>query len=402
MTEDIEGKIKLLQDLLTCARNIWSWSYDSHFRNMETNCPDAKILGFIFSLNIDPLLERIKTIGTDKPIVLTDSMNLIWIIDTEPNSDAEAVRYHVIGPVFVEDISSHALADSFSGLHLPLDSFKEYMNVMESVPVMPITRFFEFGLMLHFCITGERISVSDLHYSENAGSQKGTNQNKTDTHGTWALEQELLHLIEEGNMDYRKEAGKLVNASNITSLGNGVPLRNFKNNTIIFTALCARAAVRGGLTTEVAYSLSDKYINGIEACTSLAEVAEINSGMQDDFVRRVHQCKSEKLSSQIQKCCEYIQIHVGDDISVAFLASHFGYSPNYLSKKFKAELNMTVSEYIAKEKIGAAKDLLISGDTKISIICDQLGFGSQSYFSELFKKYTGFTPVQYRNKIKNK
>ena len=76
----------------------------------------------------------------------------------------------------------------------------------------------------------------------------------------------------------------------------------------------------------------------------------------------------------------------------------YGYSPNYLSKKFKTEIGISISEYIAKEKIDAAKNLLISGDNKITKICDQLGFGSQSYFSELFKKYTGMTPVQYRDK----
>ncbi len=75
-------------------------------------------------------------------------------------------------------------------------------------------------------------------------------------------------------------------------LGNGDPIRNLKNMTIIYTALCTRAAIHGGLPPEISYNLSDMYIQSIEASRSLGEIAEVNSAMVDDFVRRVHHCRT--------------------------------------------------------------------------------------------------------------
>lgn len=76
----------------------------------------------------------------------------------------------------------------------------------------------------------------------------------------------------------------------------------------------------------------------------------------------------------------------------------FGISPNYLSQLFKKHMNVGISEYITSQKIDESRKLLKETDLKIYEISDQLGFESSFYFSKVFKKITGLSPKDFRNR----
>ena len=67
-----------------------------------------------------------------------------------------------------------------------------------------------------------------------------------------------------------------------------------------------------------------------------------------------------------------------------------------LSSLFKKEMQVDFSDYLTEKRITQAKFLLKNSNTSIVDIAGNLGFQSQSYFSNVFKKYTGKTPKQYR------
>ena len=100
----------------------------------------------------------------------------------------------------------------------------------------------------------------------------------------------------------------------------------------------------------------------------------------------------------IQFCCNYIQLHLSDKNSIADLARQTGYSENYLSRKFRKEMGITLTEYVTRQRIESAKEMLISDSEEIQDICTRLGFGSQSYFGEVFRKFTKMSPSEYREK----
>ncbi len=198
-------------------------------------------------------------------------------------------------------------------------------------------------------------------------------------------------------MKLHEEASRLGSSINIANIGNGNSVRQIKNITIIYTALCTRASIRGGLQPNLAYTLSDHYIHSIEAAKSIPDIVEINSMMQEDFVRRVHELKlSSGISLQIKQCCSFIQVHLTEELSLTKISKYVGYSTTYLSKKFKEEMGMTISDYILQKKIELAKKLLIKSSTSVQEIGESLGFHSPSYFCEKFKKVTGVTPNHYR------
>ncbi|HDR7878031.1 TPA: helix-turn-helix transcriptional regulator, partial [Bacillus mobilis] len=95
-------------------------------------------------------------------------------------------------------------------------------------------------------------------------------------------------------------------------------------------------------------------------------------------------------------CLNHISKNAYDELSLNELANHLDITPTYLSKLFKKEMGIPLSEYIQKERIEEAKKLLTLTTSPLSDVCAWLNFNDQSYFTKVFKKYTNMTPKQYR------
>ena len=98
---------------------------------------------------------------------------------------------------------------------------------------------------------------------------------------------------------------------------------------------------------------------------------------------------------------EYVMENLANaNLSVEDIASHLCVSPSSLLKKLKAISGVTPIEYLLSMRILTAKNMLADSSIPISEISDATGFNSHSYFSKIFKKSTGMTPLQYRESIK--
>ena len=181
------------------------------------------------------------------------------------------------------------------------------------------------------------------------------------------------------------------------------PLRNLKNLGIVLVTLASRAAIRGGLSPEISFSLSDSYIQQIEECKDLALVAPLAHKAEFQYAEMVHEIKEKQKgilkkqkNPRINKCKDFIFSHLHDRITLEDLAAEADCNPNYLSQLFKECEGISISGYILQEKINRAKNLLIYSDYSYIEIATYLGFSSQSHLGTQFKKHTGYTLRQYR------
>ncbi len=94
----------------------------------------------------------------------------------------------------------------------------------------------------------------------------------------------------------------------------------------------------------------------------------------------------------------YVDAHYAEDISWNMLTDIFFLDPDYASRLFKNELGISFKNYLIQKRIDVAKNLLVSTDLPINTIADHVGYGNYSYFTRIFKKVTGMTPVEYRNR----
>ncbi|MCD8299758.1 MAG: response regulator [Clostridiales bacterium] len=101
----------------------------------------------------------------------------------------------------------------------------------------------------------------------------------------------------------------------------------------------------------------------------------------------------------LQAAAAYIDEHLAcEDLSIVSVAAYVYLNPAYFGRVFKTAFGMTFKQYLLSRRMERARTLLKSGDVSIGSICEQVGIGDASYFSRLFKEYTGMLPSEYKKR----
>lgn len=101
----------------------------------------------------------------------------------------------------------------------------------------------------------------------------------------------------------------------------------------------------------------------------------------------------------ISEILEYIKNHYSEDISLYTAAEYVHMNHIYISRLFKKEMGETFLETLTKFRLKKACELLANYDHKIYEISSMVGIFDPGYFSQVFKKYYGLTPSEYREKF---
>lgn len=95
---------------------------------------------------------------------------------------------------------------------------------------------------------------------------------------------------------------------------------------------------------------------------------------------------------------DYCDRNIALDITVQRLADKANYSGSHLSKLFITKYNCSLTDYIAKQKIGYAKEMLETSKAPIEIIARSLHFSNTQHFSNMFSRHVGCSPTAYRKR----
>lgn len=98
----------------------------------------------------------------------------------------------------------------------------------------------------------------------------------------------------------------------------------------------------------------------------------------------------------IPRAVHYIYTNYSEKITLESVAAMVYLSPTYFSKLFKEEMHTSFITFINQVRVDQSKQLLRKGDMKLSEVATTVGFEDQSYFTKVFKKITGTSPLQYR------
>lgn len=216
------------------------------------------------------------------------------------------------------------------------------------------------------------------------------------------LEEEysFYQAVSSGDMDFVEKNCRENTFTNPEGMGilSTNPLTNIKYHFVVTVAMITRRCVEAGMELEQAFRLSDFYILKMDACGSIDAISKLHTQMVLDYTRKMMLVKKNNfLPKPIVLCMDYIYSNINRRITVDKLAEHTGLSPSYLSRLFKKELNISVSEYICEMKIEKAQHLLRYSDYSLVDIANYLAFSSQSHFIQTFKKLVGITPKKYRD-----
>jgi len=215
-------------------------------------------------------------------------------------------------------------------------------------------------------------------------------------HNTLELEERLLSNVEHGRADEIEKLFQRPAEGRAGSMADSA-LRQEKNLIICKATLVSRAAIRGGLDAETAFSLSDDFIQKAELLDNLEALTRLNARMVLEFARRVEDVRCGTSGSVfIRRAREYILTNLSEPITTAVLAKALGMNRTHLCERFVRETGMTVNTFVTAVKMDEAKRLLAVTKKSAVEIAEYLGYSSQSYFVKVFKKIHGVTPGEFR------
>lgn len=111
--------------------------------------------------------------------------------------------------------------------------------------------------------------------------------------------------------------------------------------------------------------------------------------------------RGSSYSRNVLIALQYIEEHMDKDVPVEEIAGLLHIGNSYFSTIFKREVGMSFVEYCTGKKMETAKKLLENKKLKIQKIAELVGYQDPKYFSQVFKKYFGRTPKEYRSEFQH-
>ena len=316
----------------------------------------------------------------------------------------------ILGPTAQIMADEQKLKELAFQADVPKEEISVFVEGMKAIMHLPPEILLQMlCTMNHFLNQGELLELKDLaiHDEEQTLLKTGIEKQRTSrvfeyevpdqkTHNTLSIEETLMRIVRRGDTAALRQW--LSNAPAIQS-GTiaGDQLRQLRNLFIVTTTLVSRAAIRGGMREDDAFSLSDAYIQKVELLSSYEKIMNLQYHMILEFTEQVEllhrSVQTTKLSLDV---ANYVRHHLSEPISVEQMAGELFLSRPYLSLRFKQETGQTLTDFILNEKTEEAKRLLRYSEKSLSAISVYLGFSSHGHFSRVFKKYSGLTPAEYR------
>jgi two-component system, response regulator YesN len=126
---------------------------------------------------------------------------------------------------------------------------------------------------------------------------------------------------------------------------------------------------------------------------------EIQSTLGQAGITYFRQIGETENQQRLRKILDYIRIHFGDpNLSLGKLAQEVNICPAYISTIFKKYQKINFSDYLVSLRMNKARELLAKTNLMTYEVAEKTGYLNPQYFSVLFKKHTGLTPTEYKNR----
>lgn len=223
------------------------------------------------------------------------------------------------------------------------------------------------------------------------------------SHNSYSYELAIFDAVEAGDA---KRAIRCYERPEKDKVGRHAftEIRHYQNMGILMAGFAARAAIRAGIPVEMAFTSAEHWIFEFEMCKTIQEAKDNCKGVLVYFADLVKNRKNDYFivdnNKHVKDAIEFISNRLFEGVTVAEVADNIKISPDHLQRLFKKHLDMNVSDYINREKIFRAKEIMVNSNLNFTEIANLLHFSSSSHFSTIFKKFTMQTPKDYKQLIK--
>lgn len=310
----------------------------------------------------------------------------------------------LVGPFLMDQPDSVLISDIAKKYKISTDDALNLYDEVRSIPVVPPATVNHISHLLFYMFSN---LIADSKQDLLKNNQKLLQQSrinesiqryKAETiHNTtypYEKEKALIQKVKTGNVP---EANAILNdllGYVLFSKGNSLDV--VKTRSVELCSLLSRTAMEGGASPDAMLNLNSHFIKNFQQIDTLDSLCH----MLQEIVETFSECMFPHLSSKnndcIKKAISYISEHFNAPLTLEEVAAHVHLHPAYFSTLFKNTTGTSFKNYLNNVRIEESKLLLSNTDYSIIDIAIAVGFEDQSYFSKVFKKYTGITPKQFR------
>lgn len=312
----------------------------------------------------------------------------------------------LVGPFLMTEPDSELIMDLARRYPtVPTSILLDLYEEANRIPMIPPATVTQISRLLYYLFSN---FVSDAQQELIINSQKIHQQSKInesiqmyknmglENKNTYPYEKEKLLLAKVKSGDKQSARAVLNDLLGYVFFSQGSNLETLKSRIIELCSLLSRSAMDGGAGTNQILKINNDFLKNISSINNLDSLCYLLQELLDTYIECMFTQIPNKHSDTVRKAMEYISKHFSEPITLEEVAQHVHLNPSYFSSSFKNAYGSSFKEYLNMVRVEESKRLLTNTDFPLISIAVSTGFEDQSYFSKVFKKYTGITPKQYR------
>lgn len=309
------------------------------------------------------------------------------------------------GPFLMDEPDSLLLSDIGEKYSIPTAPLLEMYEEAGSLPVFEPAKVTYISRLLYYMCSG---LVTDSRAQFNLNHNKLYQQSKINesiqmykaspqvNSRVYPYEKEKALITKLKTGDTEQAKALLNDLLGYVFFAEGNNFEVVKSRALELSSLLSRAAIEGGATSDSVLKVNNQFLMSLQSITDLDDLCYKLQETIDVFTDCMFNYIPSKGNEITKKAIRYISQNFSRNLTLDEVADHVHLNPAYFSTLFKQSTGSSFKEYLNMVRIEESKRLLSNTDYSIIDISLATGFEDQSYFSKVFKKYTGLTPKQYR------
>lgn len=317
----------------------------------------------------------------------------------------EVIGSILAGPFLLDTPDSTLIQDLVRKHNISTSSMFDMYDELFKIRIMTPKHITHAARLLYYLCSGitenkNILNIKQIKLRQQAKIGESIQMYKTSEAGVssypYEKEKELITKVKTGNISEAK--GVLNDLLGYVLFSEGNRLDAIKNRAIELCSLLSRAAIEGGAATDSTFKINNNFLKSLQQVKDLEELCYKLQEVVEEFTESMFFRIPSNNSEIIKKAIKYIAMNFNKQITLDEIASYVHLSSAYFSNFFKKNTGSTFKEYLNMIRIEESKILLSNAEYSIIDIAVATGFDSHSYFTKMFKNYTGLTPKQYRQK----
>jgi AraC-like DNA-binding protein len=212
----------------------------------------------------------------------------------------------------------------------------------------------------------------------------------------YPLEKERMLLAALRRGDHETGKKILNELLSVLFFSNPDHFNYIKFRAIELVVLLSRTIVSPGNTEHALLETNNRFLRRIQEVQNIEELTDVLHMTVENMAEQIFSFRGIRHAAALRKAERFIYENYSKKISLKAIASASGLSAPYFSTIFKEEMGENLSMYLNRLRVEKACHLLTEGSMSLSEIAGSCGFEDQSWFSKIFKNFTGISPGKYR------